>query len=337
MMKRVVSVVLFLVMGMGVKAQAPTNVNAGLENGHFVLKWDAVEGAVHYQVYHKEATMPFRLVADTEDTNISDNAYYWPCLDNYYYVVSCFADGSEYESDTVSLSLQAPDFLATDCHGNEIHLYDILDHGQYVFLDFFHYTCGPCREQAPFVVESYRYYGCNRHDVYYMEVSYIDNDERCLLWCEEFGIEYPTISKNGGGDEVQLAFHTQYDPFVLLIAPDHSIVLNSWANSFGYEGINSLQSIIDALEPFEIEQHQCDYNVTDPLSIVDVYPNPADGFVNLSLEEYGVVRVYNVMGKLMDSFVVDNGQTKLVTERYPNGVFFIQADGKYVGCFVVQH
>ena len=75
-MKRVVSVVLFLVMGMGVKAQAPTNVNAGLENGHFVLKWDAVEGAVHYQVYHKEATMPFRLVADTEDTNISDNAYY---------------------------------------------------------------------------------------------------------------------------------------------------------------------------------------------------------------------------------------------------------------------
>lgn len=129
MMKRVVSVVLFLVMGMGVKAQAPTNVNAGLENGHFVLKWDAVEGAVHYQVYHKEATMPFRLVADTEDTNISDNAYYWPCLDNYYYVVSCFADGSEYESDTVSLSLQAPDFLATDCHGNEIHLYDVLDQG----------------------------------------------------------------------------------------------------------------------------------------------------------------------------------------------------------------
>lgn len=211
MMKRAVLVVLFLVMGMGVKAQAPTNVNAGLENGHFVLKWDAVEGAVHYQVYHKEATMPFRLVADTEDTNISDNAYYWPCLDNYYYVVSCFADGSEY----------------------------ILDHGQYVFLDFFHYTCGPCREQAPFVVESYRYYGCNRHDVYYMEVSYIDND--------------------------------------------------------GYEGINSLQSIIDALEPFEIEQHQCDYNVTDPVSIVDVYPNPADGFVNLSLEEYGVVWVYKLV------------------------------------------
>ena len=70
---------------------------------------------------------------------------------------------------------------------------------------------------------------------------------------------------------------------------------------------------------------------------MDVYPNPADDFVNLALEEYGVLRVYNVMGKLVDSFVAENGQTKLVTERYPNGMYFIQADGKYVGRFVVQH
>lgn len=39
---------------------------------------------------------------------------------------------------------EAVDFTATDCHGNEIHLFDILDRGQAVFIDFFFLTCGQC-------------------------------------------------------------------------------------------------------------------------------------------------------------------------------------------------
>ena len=31
---------------------------------------------------------------------------------------------------------QAVDFTATDCHGTEVHLFDILDGGQYVLIDF---------------------------------------------------------------------------------------------------------------------------------------------------------------------------------------------------------
>lgn len=80
---------------------------------------------------------------------------------------------------SLSLSAQCPlteavDFNATDIHGTEINLFEILDGGQYVLIDFFYTTCGPCNQAVPFVVESYSAFGCNEFDVFYMEISPID-------------------------------------------------------------------------------------------------------------------------------------------------------------------
>lgn len=315
---------------------APTNVNASMEDGSFILRWDAVEDADHYHVYWNNNSFmsEFNCVENTVGTQYSGSAYY-PYCNNDYYVVSCFADGAEYASDTVSFGHQAPDFTASDCHGHEIHLYDILDRGQYVFLDFFHYSCGPCRDQMPYIVESYYYFGCNYEDVYYIEVSHVDNDEKCLQWCDEFGVEYPTVGRDGGGVVVKGKFHAPFDPFLMLIAPDRSIVLNSWAT---FSGIENLQMIIDAYEPYEIEHHQCYAGVAaDDRTTVGVFPNPADGFVNLSVDESGVVRVYNALGQMVDSFVAESGMVRLVTEKYPNGLYFVQVNGCSVGRFVVNH
>ena len=77
---------------------------------------------------------------------------------------------------------QAVDFTATDCHGNTIHLFDILDGGQSVLIDFFYTTCGPCQQATPKVVESYYSMGCNQNDVFYMEITPSDNDAACQTW-----------------------------------------------------------------------------------------------------------------------------------------------------------
>ena len=148
---------------------------------------------------------------------------------------------------------QAIDFTATDCHGTEIHLFDILDSGQYVLIDFFFVNCGPCQQATPKVVESYYAMGCNMHDVFYMEISDRDSDAACQNWCQNYGVEYPTISGPAGGTTIcgSSMYNIPAFPTVILIAPDRSIVINDlWP-------INNAQTIITALEQHGIQQHEC--------------------------------------------------------------------------------
>ena len=146
---------------------------------------------------------------------------------------------------------QAVDFTATDCHGTEVHLFDILDGGQYVLIDFFFVNCGPCQQATPKVVESYYAMGCNMHDVFYMEISDRDSDAACQNWCQNYGVEYPTISGPAGGSGICNTYQIGAFPTVILIAPDRQILINDlWP-------INNTQTVINALEQHGLQQHDC--------------------------------------------------------------------------------
>ncbi len=146
---------------------------------------------------------------------------------------------------------QAVDFTATDIHGNEIHLFDILDGGQAVLIDFFFTTCGPCQQATPKIVDSYYAFGCNQHDVFYMEISSHDSDAACQNWCQNYGVEYPTISGVAGGSGICSTYQIGAYPTVILIMPNRQIVIRDlWP-------INSAQDVITALEAQGIQQHEC--------------------------------------------------------------------------------
>ena len=99
---------------------------------------------------------------------------------------------------------EAVDFTGTDCYGEEtINLFEILDRGQHVLIDFYFYSCSPCQRVVPYVIEAYETFGCNKHDVFFMEVSINDNDDICQWWVEKYGVPYPTISKERGGEEIR--------------------------------------------------------------------------------------------------------------------------------------
>lgn len=146
---------------------------------------------------------------------------------------------------------EAVDFTAIDCHGTEVHLFDILDGGQYVLIDFFFSTCGPCNQVCPFVVEAYEALGCNNYDVFFMEISPSDNNASCQNWCNTYGVEYPTIGTQGGGNAICDTYEIEFYPTLILIAPDRRIVIQDlWP-------IYNAQSIINALTSYGIEQHDC--------------------------------------------------------------------------------
>ena len=179
---------------------------------------------------------------------------------------------------------QAVDFTATDCHGTEVHLFDILDNGQAVLIDFFFTTCGPCQQATPNIVESYYSFGCNMHDVYYMEISTSDGDAACQNWVANYGVEYPTISTAGGGNTICNTYQISYYPTVILIAPDRSIVIQDlWP-------IGSAQAVISALEPFGIQQHDCE---PAPIGEVSFSVDSISMTIGGCIEEPGMFTIYN--------------------------------------------
>ena len=158
---------------------------------------------------------------------------------------------------------EAIDFTATDVHGTEVHLFDILDGGQAVLIDFFFTTCGPCQQATPKIAQSYTAMGCNMYDVFYMEIATGDSDAACLTWVNNYGIEYPTISGTGGGTSICSQYGIGQYPTVILIMPNHQIVIQDlWP-------INNAQTIISQLEAYGLQQHDCN----EPVGELTITPD----------------------------------------------------------------
>lgn len=185
---------------------------------------------------------------------------------------------------------QAVDFTATDVHGTQIHLFDILDGGQYVLIDFFFTTCGPCQQATPKLVQSYYSFGCNMHDVFYMEIASGDSDAACLNWVNTYNVAYPTISGTAGGTNICNQYHISAFPTVILIAPDHSIVIKD------LYPITSAQTVINALEAHGVEQHDC----TEPTGELTITPD------TLWFSQMGEDQLFNILNETSDVVTIEN-------------------------------
>lgn len=146
---------------------------------------------------------------------------------------------------------EAVDFTSIDHNDNEINLFEILDGGQYVLINFFCTTSVQCQSIEPNIVEAHRTLGRNDLDVFFIGVSPTDNINSIDKWVDTYGIEYPIIysASEGthGGDEIYNTYQIPFYPMLILIAPNREIVIQDlWP-------ITSAQSIVDALVEFDIE------------------------------------------------------------------------------------
>ena len=97
----------------------------------------------------------------------------------------------------------APDFTVTDVDGNTHRLYDYLEEGKAVVLDFYYTTCVPCQFYSPQVNLAYSKYGCNTANVIFLSLDYNDTNAEVIAYDNEYSIEYPSISGlEGGGNAV---------------------------------------------------------------------------------------------------------------------------------------
>ena len=151
------------------------------------------------------------------------------------------------------------DFTATDYFGNEIHLYEILEGGQYVLLHFNTRTNEATPEVTPALVEAYEALGCNQHDVFFIGIVPNGTTNITKQYVEEYGIKFPMIhntdESNGlegdAFDITRVLYQVWEYPTTLLIAPDKSIVLQD------ISPMKEADDIISVLTPFGIEEYEC--------------------------------------------------------------------------------
>lgn len=151
---------------------------------------------------------------------------------------------------------EAVNFTSTAHNGEEIDLFEILDGGQYVLIDFFFSTCVPCKETTPRLIDAYYMLGCNEGDIYFMEVSPSDNNASYSIgqWFAQFDIPFPTIhTKTGGvtGDKIEEMYGITAYPTCIIIAPDHKIVNQDYYPHSAEEMVEYLTT------NFDIEASYC--------------------------------------------------------------------------------
>ena len=162
---------------------------------------------------------------------------------------------------------EAVDFTVTDCHGQTYNLFEILDRGQAVFIDFFFYSCGQCQTISPYITGSYTQMGCNMHDVFYIEISYIDSDAVCQQWANQYGVEFPTVGRDGGGNEVFDLYGITACPTLVLIMPDRSIPIQGLLDLYPF----SAQDVVSAMQRNGLQPHDCTGTLTVNPQTLHIY------------------------------------------------------------------
>lgn len=229
----------------------------------------------------------------------------------------------------VSLN-EAVDFTALDHNGNEIHLFEILEGGQYVLLHINTRTNNETATVTPCMVEAYQALGCNQHEVFFMCVSPNGTANTTQQWIDDYGIEYPMIDNEAhegytAGVDIWMSYQCQF-PTTALIAPDKSIALDD------IYPIESASVIIDALADFGIEEHACGGDPDpDPTAeqyrIKDTATNQYIHIFNNSANPAGPIG-----GVGVNAYSESNAQIFTIEDAGNGNVYLRSADGYYIVC-----
>ena len=207
--------------------------------------------------------------------------------------------------------------------------------------------------------------GCE-DDLYYFRVALSITDEHGLTttderyiypYCGDPFIQIINLEANALQDSVLLAWTSNFEDSV-----DYYEIQRG-ENIWNYETIGQVDASGTSTNPidytfvdtqpktglmyYRIKGYRLDqafnYSNREPFKfsreIVDVYPNPSDGLVNLYFAkdfETVIIRWYDAQGKEMESYqfnnVKENELQKLRTKRMSNGVYLysIEADGQNV-------
>jgi hypothetical protein len=227
----------------------------------------------------------------------------------------------------------AVDFTAKDIDGNTFNLFNKLDEGKYVFIDFFFTNCGPCQVTAPKLHEAFVSYGANAPTapMYFVSINRDDNNATMHTWESTYmnptgpyprGISGTEGSATGGPQTFSATYGVNAYPTMILIAPNRQIVEQDiWP-------ISTAADFAPFFSAHSIYPGVAGINNTVVNSNISIFPSPAKDEVTLNVtgNKLNGVRMLDMLGNLVLAQNFDNAQqSKTINiSNLKAGVYFAE-------------
>lgn len=218
----------------------------------------------------------------------------------------------------------AVDFTVTDSKGVSHNLFNYLNAGKHVCIDFFYKDCPACITTAPYYQGAFEHFGCNQGNVIFIAISSRDNDATLNSYASANGYAYPMVSSSaGGGTSVHSAYGISATPTYILIAPNKSIVeRDMWP-------LSNAQALINKITPHGGVAQACVTSINESHQMeFTSYPNPAEDILFVNAPNYQKLQfeVIDILGKLVQKQEINA----------PDGLFEINISDLHQGIYFVR-
>lgn len=227
----------------------------------------------------------------------------------------------------------AVDFTVKDLTGQQHHLYQYLDEGKFVVIDFFTTNCGPCQTYASQVSASFDYFGCNTGNTVFIGMNWGSDNHAVHVFDSTWGAYYPSVSGlQGGGNNVVDNYQVQSYPTVILIGPDRNIINNHiWPPET--DTINQLVLSAGGVA------HACTVGISEPeLSASEVFrvailPGNQLVFITPDTGNNQTIEVFTATGQFACAFNLNSVTTYTTINSFRRGFYIarLSQSGIYSG------
>jgi peroxiredoxin len=215
----------------------------------------------------------------------------------------------------------AVNFNVKDTDGQVIELFELLNEGKMVMIDFFATDCNYCHLYAPDFQQAFEAFGCNSSNVFFMSIDQGHTNEEVQDFKALHNLTMPAASGlEGNGNFAWEVFEVVGAPSFVLVGTDTLIIEDQiWPP----EADNLIAKITDAggvqvTCPTPVE-------TTAAPSLVKVYPNPAKERIVIEgiAPQHATIALWTPDGKKIASWYQQN---EIALKDIAAGLYILTVD-----------